>query len=683
MNSSNFKVLLRNLLWYLVPVLTLQLAFETSHAQTITHFEYFVDTDPGPGLGAGFNPSSPGTVVTNVTVSVPVNSLSVGYHTIYVRGQNSSGAWTETIFYKFFIVPPPVASTNLVQMEYFIDADPGFGLATQATGFTSGPAINNLAIPINLGSLSAGIHSLFVRAKDAGGMWTQTYFSKFFVAPLYTTTNLVKFEYFFDSDPGFNNGTPVPVTPPSITVTNQLIAVIPASLAVGDHILFIRGEDAAGGWTTIVSQTITVSAPTGCGVGAPNVTPGAGCANSAITLTAAGATGTQQYRWYDVATGGTSLSSLATYAPVVAATTTYYVSIFDQTGNCEGPRNSVVATITPPPGQPVVTPGGPLSFCSGGNVSLSAPTGYSGYLWSDANTSQTRTVATTATLTVQVADATGCQSVPSDPIIVTVFALPAKPTITGSHDICNGKTVTLTGPDGFTYQWSDGEVEQMISVSQASTITLIVTDANSCSSPASDPFVLACTNVKPVIQDTTLATYLHGEIILPLLSITKDADNNLNPASFTVVSANVPEPHVSIDANFNLILNYAGIDFTGTDHLTITACDLDDACVSQELDVDVAGDITIYNGLSPNGDKKNDFFFIQYIEVLPDTKVNKVTIYNRWGDVVFDVENYDNATNVFRGVSNAGDMLPTGTYFYKITFSSNRKERTGYVSLKN
>src|SRR5450432_4907897 len=123
MNSFSFKMLSRNPLWYLLPVLTLLLAFEASHAQTITHFEYFVDTDPGPGLGTGFNPSSPGIVVTNVTVGIPVNTLSVGYHTIYVRGQNSSGAWTETIFYKFFIVSPPVAPTNLVQMEYFIDTD--------------------------------------------------------------------------------------------------------------------------------------------------------------------------------------------------------------------------------------------------------------------------------------------------------------------------------------------------------------------------------------------------------------------------------------------------------------------------------------------------------------------------------------------------------------------------------
>lgn len=94
------------------------------------------------------------------------------------------------------------------------------------------------------------------------------------------------------------------------------------------------------------------------------------------------------------------------------------------------------------------------------------------------------------------------------------------------------------------------------------------------------------------------------------------------------------------------------------------------------------GEITIYNGVSPNGDDLNDFFFIQYIELLPETKQNKVTIFNRWGDPVFEIENYDNVNRVFRGLNSSGDPLPSGTYFYKIEFISGSEPRTGYLSLK-
>jgi gliding motility-associated-like protein len=92
--------------------------------------------------------------------------------------------------------------------------------------------------------------------------------------------------------------------------------------------------------------------------------------------------------------------------------------------------------------------------------------------------------------------------------------------------------------------------------------------------------------------------------------------------------------------------------------------------------------LTVYDGFSPNGDDKNQTWYIQNIEVLADTKFNHVTIYDRWGDSVYDVDNYNNTTAVFAGQTNNGTDLPSGVYFYKISFTSGRKTQTGYVSLK-
>lgn len=79
---------------------------------------------------------------------------------------------------------------------------------------------------------------------------------------------------------------------------------------------------------------------------------------------------------------------------------------------------------------------------------------------------------------------------------------------------------------------------------------------------------------------------------------------------------------------------------------------------------------------------KNDVFYLQYIEIIDATKTNKVTIFNRWGDVVFDVENYDNANRVFRGLSNDGKELPSGIYFYKVVFGGGAKGMDGFISLR-
>jgi gliding motility-associated-like protein len=89
------------------------------------------------------------------------------------------------------------------------------------------------------------------------------------------------------------------------------------------------------------------------------------------------------------------------------------------------------------------------------------------------------------------------------------------------------------------------------------------------------------------------------------------------------------------------------------------------------------GEVIVFNGVSPDGDGVNDYLHIENIDRLTDTQSNKVTIFNRWGDVLWSATDYDNKTNVFTG----GD-LPAGTYFYKIEFSSGRKPLTGFLSLK-
>ena len=94
--------------------------------------------------------------------------------------------------------------------------------------------------------------------------------------------------------------------------------------------------------------------------------------------------------------------------------------------------------------------------------------------------------------------------------------------------------------------------------------------------------------------------------------------------------------------------------------------------------------VIIYNAISPgNGDDLNPFLRILNVERLPDTKENTLRIFNRWGDVVFEARNYDNTTNTFTGLTNNGEKLPSGTYFYILEFNnSRRKSISGYLSIR-
>ncbi|WP_343697041.1 HYR domain-containing protein [Flavobacterium sp.] len=91
-------------------------------------------------------------------------------------------------------------------------------------------------------------------------------------------------------------------------------------------------------------------------------------------------------------------------------------------------------------------------------------------------------------------------------------------------------------------------------------------------------------------------------------------------------------------------------------------------------------------GFSPNGDGINDFWQIDDITDYPN---NQVLIYNRWGDLVFQTENYDNALNVFTGIANksrnlGANQLPEGTYFFEIRVNQPHhfKKLKGYLVLK-
>jgi gliding motility-associated-like protein len=109
-------------------------------------------------------------------------------------------------------------------------------------------------------------------------------------------------------------------------------------------------------------------------------------------------------------------------------------------------------------------------------------------------------------------------------------------------------------------------------------------------------------------------------------------------------------------------------------------------CSSELLFVDVnvihcdSLDFFIPEGFSPNKDGINDLFVIRGIQAFP---ANDFTIYNRWGDKVFEANGYD---NTWDGTSSFGflvgsDLLPVGTYFYILHLNDGSEPFKGTIYL--
>ncbi|MCK6649916.1 MAG: gliding motility-associated C-terminal domain-containing protein, partial [Bacteroidia bacterium] len=82
----------------------------------------------------------------------------------------------------------------------------------------------------------------------------------------------------------------------------------------------------------------------------------------------------------------------------------------------------------------------------------------------------------------------------------------------------------------------------------------------------------------------------------------------------------------------------------------------------------------ISNLFTPNGDGINDTWYLQDIANYPD---NEVTVYNIYGNVVFQKQGY---TNDWKGTYN-GSELPDGTYYYVLKFESSDKVLKGSIDI--
>ncbi|MDT0554348.1 gliding motility-associated C-terminal domain-containing protein, partial [Urechidicola vernalis] len=131
------------------------------------------------------------------------------------------------------------------------------------------------------------------------------------------------------------------------------------------------------------------------------------------------------------------------------------------------------------------------------------------------------------------------------------------------------------------------------------------------------------------------------------------------------VSGSVFDPAIAGLGVFNFTYtssSASGLECNFTQSFTMT---VDDSCVTLPCSTD---DIAISRVLTPNGDGYNDAFEISGLETCGFTY--DVIIFNRWGAMVYQSENYQNnwtGYNAEGGMTiGSSTTLPTGTYYYVV-----------------
>ncbi len=256
----------------------------------------------------------------------------------------------------------------------------------------------------------------------------------------------------------------------------------------------------------------------------------------------------------------------------------------------------------------------------------------------------------TETITLTIPQLLGCDTVPISATIYILNVDSLQISVTNDSVICNGesKTFTVTPLDGiapYTYNWDNGaSVNNTYTVSPPVGVynyTIEVTD--SCGNFASKEVALT---VNPIPTSLFTLPDLICDLQDAQISYTGDAPSNStylwNFGGGSVLSGtgqgpymiNWQQPGIS---NVSLaVTSLSCTSTTTTDSIEIVICPL-----------------IIPNVFTPNGDVANQYFVIKNIEYYNNPHL---LIYNRWGNKVFESNNYQNEWN--------GSDCSDGTYYY-------------------
>lgn len=383
---------------------------------------------------------------------------------------------------------------------------------------------------------------------------------------------------------------------------------------------------------------------------------------------------------YSYSIDGTTFGASATFNNLSAGN--YTITIKD--------ANGTTATTTATVAQPATALSASITaqsnaICFGTNTATLTATGTNGtpgytYSIDGNNFSPNNTFNNLAAgpYTITVKDANGCLATTSatisQPTQVIATAVGVNVTLNGATSVASSGsggtppyTYSWTGPNSFTA--STDTIKNL----NPGVYTVTVTDANQCTSQIASFTVWI--NHAPVADNQNVV--LPKDTSTPTTLTASDVDGNA--LSFIVLTQPTNGTLSGIAPNLVYTPNqyYYGPD-SYTFKVNDGAMDSNEATVS----ISVTDPFKVYDGVSPNGDGKNDYWRIDGIESFPH---NSVRLFDRFNNLVYETAGYSNESNNWSGQANHGlvrGSLPDGPYFYSLSLGDGTPPVSGFVVLK-
>lgn len=476
--------------------------------------------------------------------------------------------------------------------------------------------------------------------------------------------------YYKDNNACSNSQTVIIAQPPAITLavttqgvqcfgqSNGQINITPSGGAAPyqyslDGVSYQTGNSfnvPAGTFTVYVkdnngcinSQPVTITQPSAItlNLAMQNASCNGG-ADGRITATGNGGTGAFQY-----SIDGINFQSSGIFSVLPGA---YTVTVKDAS-NCTTSQSITVGLTN----NLSIAPAPDVTICEGKSVQLNTNTNATQFSWTPAVGLSSPTiqnpVANPTVTTQYIVTANFGQCNGTDTIVVNVNSAPV-PDAGPDIEICYGQDYELKGSGGIQYIWtppstlSNGALPNPVSnPPQTTTYSLMVIDANGCSSLTPDQVVVTVT--PPIIVKTNPKdTVVFAGDKFQLLASSGATNYSWSPGT------GLSDPFIS-----NPVLTVTG-DVTFNITATTAAGCRGDGTVT--VKVFKGPEIYMPTGFTPNGDGKNDVFKPFTVGI---TKLNYFRVYSRWGRLLYFTSNLNEGWDGRIG----GVDQPTGTFVWMV-----------------
>ena len=215
----------------------------------------------------------------------------------------------------------------------------------------------------------------------------------------------------------------------------------------------------------------------------------------------------------------------------------------------------------------------------------------------------------------------------------------------------------------------------------ANTFVLVLSSTDGCANYAADTLVLNKGQQAIAVDDEV--TIYQGTTDDILVNLSQNDQNLEQVFNLTVNTPTIPDeilvtPNQQSPGTLFISAPKAAV---GEYEFTYSLCNTGfcKTCTTGRVRVKVSRLLGegFNDGITPNGDEKNDMFVLcRPCPTCEPCSNMALWVYSRWGDLVFKDEAY---ANNWAGTSTGGKDLPAGTYFYYATI--NKQPRTGTVTI--